>query len=140
MRPAKPVRGRRRTPDCRRSNRRTPTRLRASGSWLYALAFSADGRRLAADAADGKVLLWEAHGASAPVALIGHSDPVPAVAFGPHGNTLASGGNDFTIRLRDTGPDRVAARIRDSAYPRITGTAWARYFAAVDFTPPCPTT
>ncbi|MFJ9614380.1 nSTAND1 domain-containing NTPase [Streptomyces noursei] len=116
------------------------TRLRASGSWLYALAFSADGRRLAAGAADGKVLLWEAHGASAPVALIGHSNPVPAVAFGPHGNTLASGGNDFTIRLWDTGPDRVAARICDSAYPRITGTAWARYFAAVDFTPPCPTT
>ncbi|MEU5299465.1 hypothetical protein ACH4YO_00740 [Streptomyces noursei] len=60
--------------------------------------------------------------------------------MGPHGNTLAGGGNDFTIRLRDTGPDTGAARIRDSAYPRITGTAWARYFAAVDFTPPCPTT
>ena len=35
------------------------TRLRASGSWLYAPAFSGDGRRLAAGAADGKILLWD---------------------------------------------------------------------------------
>ncbi|MGW7794343.1 WD40 repeat domain-containing protein, partial [Streptomyces tricolor] len=113
-------------------------RLRASGSWLYPPAFSADGRRLAAGAADGQVLLWDVHGTAAPAVLAGHADPVPAVAFGPHGDTLATGGNDFTIRLWDTRPDRVAARVCDSAYPRITRAAWARYFPAVDFTPPCP--
>ncbi|MER5545463.1 hypothetical protein ABT072_24070 [Streptomyces sp. NPDC002589] len=115
-------------------------RLRASGSWLYALAFSADGRRLAAGAADGKILLWDVTGPAAPAVLTGPANPVPAVAFGPHGNTLATGGNDFTIRLWDTGLDRVAARICDSAYPRITRAEWARYFPAVDFTPPCPAT
>ncbi|OLZ66350.1 hypothetical protein AV521_27970 [Streptomyces sp. IMTB 2501] len=115
------------------------TRLRASGSWLYALAFSADGRRLAAGAADGKILLWDVNGAAAPAVLTGHSNPVPAaVAFGPHGSTLATGGDDFTIRLWDTGLDRVAARLCDSAYPRITGAEWARYLPAVDFAPPCP--
>ncbi len=83
-------------------------RLRASGSWLYPPAFSADGRRLAAGAADGQVLLWDVHGTAAPAVLAGRADPVPAVAFGPHGDTLATGGNDFTIRLcgHPPGPGR----------------------------------
>ncbi|MFK0257983.1 hypothetical protein [Streptomyces sp. NPDC090445] len=114
-------------------------RLPASGSWLYTLAFDAEGRRLAAGAADGMALLWDVSGAAAaPAVLTGHSNPVPAVAFGPDGETLATGGNDFTIRLWDTGLDRVAARICDSAHPRITGAQWAQYFPAVDFNPPCP--
>ncbi|MFE6840193.1 WD40 repeat domain-containing protein, partial [Streptomyces sp. NPDC057705] len=119
------------------------TQLPASGSWLYTVVFDADGRRLAAGAADSKALLWDVGGAAAPAApavLTGHSNPVPAVAFSPDGNTLATGGNDFTIRMRDTGLDRVAARICDSAYPRITRAQWARYFTAVDFNPPCPAT
>jgi len=116
------------------------TRLRTSGSWLYALAFSADGRRLAAGAADGRIPLWDAKGAAGPVLLTGRTNPVPAVAFDPHGDTLATGGNDFTIRLWDTGLDRVASRLCASAYPRITRAEWARYFAAVDFDPPCPAT
>jgi WD40 repeat protein len=115
------------------------TRLRPSGSWLYALVFSPDGRRLAAGAADGKALLWDVRDTTttAPAVLAGHANPVPAVAFGPHGDTLATGGNDFTLRLWDTGLDRVAARVCDSAYPRISRAEWARYFAATDFDPPC---
>lgn len=116
------------------------TQLPASGSWLYTLIFDADGRRLAAGAADSKALLWDLNGAAAPAVLTGHSNAVPAVAFSPDGNTLATGGNDFTIRLWDTGLDRVAARICDSAYPRITRAQWAQHFTAVDFNPPCPAT
>ncbi|MFJ3877863.1 hypothetical protein ACIPW5_10430 [Streptomyces sp. NPDC090077] len=113
-------------------------RLPAPGSWLYTLAFAPDGRRLAAGAADGKALLWDLAGAAAPTALTGHTNPVPAVAFAPDGETLATGGNDFTVRLWDTAPDRVAARVCDSAHPRITRAQWERYFPAVGFTPPCP--
>ncbi|MER6251813.1 hypothetical protein ABT224_10620 [Streptomyces sp. NPDC001584] len=114
--------------------------LPASGSWLYTLAFDAQGRRLAAGAADSKALLWDLGGPATPTALTGHTNPVPAVAFSPDGTTLATGGNDFTIRLRDTGPDRVATRICDSAHPRITRAQWTQYFTAVDFDPPCPAT
>ncbi|MFG2236315.1 hypothetical protein ACGFNX_41095 [Streptomyces sp. NPDC048723] len=116
------------------------TQLPASGSWLYTLTFDADGRRLAAGAADSKALLWDTSGPATPTVLTGHANPVPAVAFSPDGTTLATGGNDFTIRLRDTGLDRVATRICDSAYPRITRAQWDQYFTAVDFDPPCPAT
>ncbi|MFD4240968.1 hypothetical protein ACFWP3_05115 [Streptomyces sp. NPDC058525] len=112
--------------------------LSASGSWIYTLSLAADGRRLAAGAADSKALLWDVNGTAAPTALTGHANPVPAVAFSPDGKTLATGGNDFTIRLWDTEPDRVVARICDSAHPRITKAQWARHFPAVDFSPPCP--
>ncbi|MER6318896.1 hypothetical protein ABT237_34845 [Streptomyces sp. NPDC001581] len=114
--------------------------LPTSGSWLYTVIFGADGRKLAAGAADSKALLWDVSGAATPAVLAGHSNQVPAVAFSPDGTTLATGGNDFTIRLRDTGLDRVATRICDSAYPRITRAQWAQYFTAVDFNPPCPAT
>ncbi|WP_372449505.1 WD40 repeat domain-containing protein [Streptomyces virginiae] len=111
----------------------------ASGSWLYTVAFDADGHRLAAGAADGKALLWDLNGGPAtPTVLSGHTNPVPAVAFGPDGDTLATGGNDFTVRLRDTRLDRVTARVCDSAYPRISPAQWAQHFPAVDFGPPCP--
>ncbi|MFC9295137.1 hypothetical protein ACFTWH_18795 [Streptomyces sp. NPDC057011] len=114
--------------------------LPASGSWLYTLTFDGDGRRLAAGAADGKALLWNVGAAATPTVLTGHSNPVPAVAFSPDGHTLATGGNDFTIRLWDTSLDRVAARICASAHPRITRAQWEEQFAAVDFNPPCPAT
>ncbi|KUM99110.1 hypothetical protein AQI95_40710 [Streptomyces yokosukanensis] len=116
------------------------THLPASGSWLYALAFSADGHRLAAGAADGKALLWDVRDPTDPAALTGHSNPVPAVAFSPDSHTLATGGNDFTIRLWDTGLNAVVTRVCDSAYPRITRAEWAQYFPTVGFNPPCPAT
>ncbi|MFE9555188.1 hypothetical protein ACFYOD_17135 [Streptomyces sp. NPDC006703] len=114
--------------------------LPGPGSWLYTLAFAADGRQLAAGAADGKALLWDLNGDPVPTVLTGHSGPVPTVAFSPDGHTLATGGNDFTIRTWETRLDKVTARICDSAHPRLTRAEWAQYFTAVDFDPPCPGT
>ncbi|MFF9981066.1 WD40 repeat domain-containing protein [Streptomyces erythrochromogenes] len=56
-------------------------------------------------------------GPAAPTVLTGHANPVPAVAFSPDGATLATGGNDFTLRLRDTRLNAVTTRICDSRPP-----------------------
>lgn len=63
-----------------------------------ALAFSRDGKLLAADDA-GKIRLWDIQDQREIKALEGHSKPVLSLAFHPNGQLLASGSGDNTIRL-----------------------------------------
>src|SRR5207248_1152463 len=80
---------------------------------LRAVAFSADGRLLAAAGDDCRVWLWEVRERSAPRPLFGHDSPVTAVAFSQQGSLLASGGEDAAVRLwdvaRDDRPQAVGA-------------------------------
>jgi serine/threonine protein kinase len=74
-------------------------RLRGAGDNYRCVAVSADGRRVAAGAADGSVWVWalEADGPK-PLALSGHRGAVNAVVFSRSGNSLLSGGEDGTVR------------------------------------------
>ena len=67
-------------------------------SWVYALAFSADGRRLATGGWDGSVMTWDVASGRSLSTLVGHEGIVMAVAFSPDGQTLASTGYDQTVR------------------------------------------
>lgn len=89
---------------------RFPERL----AWLRCLAFSPDGRSLAAGADSGEVLVFETGGG--PVLRHpAHRLPVLALAFSPDGRLLASGGADERVALRrlDGGsppwPERLTA-------------------------------
>src|SRR5262249_35167480 len=67
-----------------------------------ALAFSPDGRLLAAGAEEGTVKVWDAGSGKELGALVDRSSPsckVLSLAFSPDGRLLAAGGEDHAIRL-----------------------------------------
>lgn len=84
----------------------SPAGQQIGGPWLGArdqvagLAFSPDGRLVAAASDDGHLQLWEV-ATAAPLAagLSGHSAGATGVAFSPDGRWLASVGRDPALRL-----------------------------------------
>ncbi len=68
---------------------------------IATLAFSPDGRYLAAGMTNGDVNLWQLGANELQLKLRGHTDMVWTVAFSPDGEQLASGGEDQSIRVWD---------------------------------------
>jgi WD40 repeat protein len=66
------------------------------------LAFSADGRTLAASGEDEeKVLFWEVGTGEVRFEVSGHSGAIKGMAFSPDGRRFATGGNDTTCLVWD---------------------------------------
>lgn len=75
--------------------------LDAHTDGALAVAFSANGGRLASAGADGKVRIWDSTHGTALTTLEGHVGAVRALAFSPDGRWLASTGQDGSVRLWD---------------------------------------
>lgn len=54
---------------------------------------------MAAGAADGAVLVWQAKPGLSALRFLGHRGPVHAARFSPSGRYLATAGADATVRL-----------------------------------------
>ncbi len=67
--------------------------------WVYSLAFSHDGRRVASGGLDRDIHVWDVHTVQPIAALQGHQDRISALAFNPTGQALASAGQDKTLRI-----------------------------------------
>ncbi|HEV3259802.1 MAG TPA: WD40 repeat domain-containing protein [Gemmataceae bacterium] len=70
-------------------------------SAVDSVAFSPDGKRLAAASYDRKIHLWDPATGKEVLQLVGHQDRVYSVAFSPDGKRLASASMDRTVRLWD---------------------------------------
>lgn len=94
-------------------------RLPVSGWNVNGVAFSTDGRRLAASVSDGTVRLWDAEAAQqlgSP--LRAHRGAALSVAFAADGTTVASAGQDGTVRFWEAEPKVSFGAV--SAYGRKT--------------------
>ncbi|MCB0199232.1 MAG: hypothetical protein KDI03_04095 [Anaerolineae bacterium] len=73
---------------------------------ITSVAFSPDGRFVAAGSADNTIRLWRTADGMLATVLSGHEYVVTSIAFSPDGRLLASGSIDATVRLWDiTGPN-----------------------------------
>ena len=66
---------------------------------LNAIAFSPDGKIIAAGSGDWIIHLVDVPTGKLTKTLTGHRKAVNSVAFSPDGKTLASGGDDMTVKL-----------------------------------------
>src|SRR5437660_429837 len=76
--------------------------LRGHTSWISSVAWSPDGKLVAAADHDEKVLVWEA-GTGKVVRRL----PGRCVVFAPDGKTLATGGGDRAAMVKDVFPGVV---------------------------------
>jgi WD40 repeat protein len=85
----------------RRLCRTEPVILQGRGKGVRGVAFSPNGRRLAAANGDGTISLFDLKTGGEPELLHGHKALVFAVAFHPEGTHLASASADLTVKVWD---------------------------------------
>lgn len=74
---------------------------RSQYSAIHDIAFSPDGKLLAAATKNGTPRIWTLDGSQPPIDLYGHNNAVFCVSFSPDGKRVLSGGSDGVISVWD---------------------------------------
>lgn len=100
-------------------DRKWSSALDGPSDLVRALAFSADGTRLAAAGGAsgriGEVRIWDVQRTPAkPIATIhGHKDAILSVAFSPDGSTIATGSYDKLVKLWDAATGKELRTLKE---------------------------
>ena len=91
------------------SQRRLETTLRGHAGDVRAIAFTADGSRVATASADRTARVWDAASGQELLAMRGHSAALVAVAFGPE-SSITTTSQDGSARVWDAAVTRHTTR------------------------------
>ena len=91
--------------------------LQGHTNYIYGVAFSPDGRRLATASYDTTGRIWSVADGRCEQVLRGHAKEVRCVAWSPDGKVVATGSHDQSIRL--WGPDGTSIRSFDGLENQI---------------------
>ena len=83
-----------------------PVRTVRSQDWVFSVAFSPDGTRLAAGNQLGRVQIWDIGTGQNEGTLTGNLGDVWDLAFSPDGRLLATASGDGTVRIWDVRSER----------------------------------
>ena len=94
--------------------------LAASSHPASGLAWSADGRRLAAGSGDSRIYVWDIDSQSPPAVLAGHENVVMGCTFHPGAPLLVSTGWDGQVRLWNVDSTQQVLSL-DGQWPQLSG-------------------
>ncbi|MFQ5935809.1 MAG: protein kinase, partial [Acidiferrobacterales bacterium] len=84
--------------------------------WVYAIAFSPDGKTLASAGYDKTIRLWNVTTGASRRVLRGHGRSINSVAYSADGKWLASAADDATVRLWNAATGRTKRKLRGPGY------------------------
>lgn len=83
----------------------------------FAVAFSNDGKMVAAGNNQGALRLWNVESGQLKMSFKGHTDAIRSVAFSPDSKTLLSGSTDKTARLWDVVTGQELLSLKGHTFP-----------------------
>jgi WD40 repeat protein/serine/threonine protein kinase len=108
-----------------RTGRELPAFPKRSVGYIFDLAFSPDGRLLAAAGVQSTINVWDFTNRVVKFQLPGHRGQVNSLAFSWDGNRLLSAGDDGTVRVWDIPSQKATGMFRDPDHQEVRSVVFA---------------